>query len=357
MKILFANGNGYPPQENGGMENSTAALIARCIANGNDAALTCQLYGGGAFGLGAKFQMKLFRRKFAIDRRMGHLTMRSWDVAGSAKDVVSYFQPDIVLAQGNGSVAIARAMEAQGVATVLYFRHMEYELLGGNPGSLRNTSFIANSNYTSDFYQKISGVRSVVIPPMIEVEKYATDGPKDMITFINPNIEKGYETALAIATACPEVPFQFVESWSLPDERVDLINRDIAGLQNVTLVRRSNDMRDIYARTKILLAPSQWEEAWGRVASEAHCSGIPVIGSDCGGLGEAIGPGGVVISRDAPIEDWVRSVKLIWRDVNVYEQLSARALEYARREALNPAYQYGQLMEVVAAKKVACQAE
>ena len=38
------------------------------------------------------------------------------------------------------------------------------------------------------------------------------------------------------------------------------------------------DMRSVYAKCRILLAPSVWEEAYGRVVTEAQISGIPVVG-------------------------------------------------------------------------------
>ena len=127
------------------------------------------------------------------------------------------------------------------------------------------------------------------------------------MTFINPYNEKGFELAVRIAERCPEIPFLFVESWKLDGDHRAKVEQTIAPLKNVTLQNRTDDMKTVYGRTKILLAPSKWEEAWGRVASEAHCSGIPVVGSRRGGLPEAIGEGGIVLDYDAPLDDWVAS--------------------------------------------------
>lgn len=41
----------------------------------------------------------------------------------------------------------------------------------------------------------------------------------------------------------------------------------------------------------ILLVPSQWAEPLGRVVLEAASHGVPVVGSDCGGIPEIINPG------------------------------------------------------------------
>ena len=106
-------------------------------------------------------------------------------------------------------------------------------------------------------------------------------------------------------------------------------------------------MKTVYGRTKILLAPSKWEEAWGRVASEAHCSGIPVLGSRRGGLPEAIGEGGVVLDYDAPLDDWVAALERLWSDAAHYAELSAAALAYSGRPQLDPQHQFATFLDVL----------
>jgi glycosyltransferase involved in cell wall biosynthesis len=160
------------------------------------------------------------------------------------------------------------------------------------------------------------------------------------VTFINPHVEKGFERAVEIAARCPDIPFLFVESWKLDAENRARVERAIAHLENVTLEGRTGDMKTVYGRTRILLAPSKWEEAWGRVASEAHCSGIPVLGSRRGGLPEAIGKGGVVLDYDAPLDEWVSALRRLWSDDGHYEELSAAALRYSQRREMSPAYQF-----------------
>ena len=106
-------------------------------------------------------------------------------------------------------------------------------------------------------------------------------------------------------------------------------------------------MKTVYGRTKILLAPSKWEEAWGRVASEAHCSGIPVVGSRRGGLPEAIGEGGVVLDYDAPLDDWVGAIRTLWTDKAEYDRLSAAAMKFSERPQLDPKNQFATFLGVL----------
>ena len=59
-----------------------------------------------------------------------------------------------------------------------------------------------------------------------------------------------------------------------------------------------------YAQARILLVPSVWEEAWGRVVTEAQLSGIPVLASAIGGLPESVGPGGILVPPGSDVEVW-----------------------------------------------------
>jgi hypothetical protein len=54
------------------------------------------------------------------------------------------------------------------------------------------------------------------------------------------------------------------------------------------------------------------KEAWWRVASEARCSGIPVLGSRRGCLPEAIGGGGIVLDCEQPLDAWVAALGRLW---------------------------------------------
>jgi glycosyltransferase involved in cell wall biosynthesis len=119
----------------------------------------------------------------------------------------------------------------------------------------------------------------------------------------------------------------------------------------VSLIGRQKDMRRVYGNCKILLVPSIWEEGYGMVATEAQSCGIPVVGSARGGLPEAIGPGGLLIDPDGPIEAWAEAVRRLWADNRLYAALSAAAGEHARRLEMTPAYQidaYEQIFRSVA---------
>ena len=142
-----------------------------------------------------------------------------------------------------------------------------------------------------------------------------------------------------IARLCPEIPFVFVEGWPMSVEQRQKLMQELHGISNITLVSSQTDMRKIYGKCKFLLVPSIWEEAYGRVATEAQVSGIPVIASNRGGLPEAVGPGGILIDPDSPIEEWVTATKRLWEDSKYYAELSAASAAYANRPEMSYSYQ------------------
>jgi glycosyltransferase involved in cell wall biosynthesis len=164
---------------------------------------------------------------------------------------------------------------------------------------------------------------------------------------MNPVAQKGLDLTLRIASECPDIPFLFVESWLLSSDALADLKTRIAPFRNITFLHRTDDVRAIYARARFILAPSQWREAWGRVASEAQCSGLPVIGSDRGGLPEAIGPGGLVIPADAELAGWVAAVRRLWFDARHYDEMSERALMHAERPEMNPEARFETFLDVI----------
>jgi glycosyltransferase involved in cell wall biosynthesis len=59
------------------------------------------------------------------------------------------------------------------------------------------------------------------------------------------------------------------------------------------------DMRPVYGRARLLLAPSLWWESGGRVAAEAMLNGIPAIITDHGGMPEMVRGAGVVLKLNS----------------------------------------------------------
>ena len=62
--------------------------------------------------------------------------------------------------------------------------------------------------------------------------------------------------------------------------------------------------------SKLVIVPSQWKEAYGRVAKEAILLNIPVIVSDIGGLKEAVDyDKSKLVKNYKSIEEWIKKIQ------------------------------------------------
>ncbi|MDW6023930.1 glycosyltransferase family 4 protein [Mesorhizobium sp. BAC0120] len=346
MRILFTTGNAYLPQIAGGAQSSTHQLATELRKHGHHPAVLCKLRGGDWTAFRARVNKRLKRKLFARDERMGYPVFRAWDPT-AATEVAERFRPDVAVVQNGDTMKIASSLESSGIPVVLYFRNVEFDELGGNPADLRLASYISNSQFTAARYKQAFGVSSTVIPPLIDASLYRTTSSRENVTFINPYPIKGVDLAIEIARRCPDIPFSFNESWALNDEYKRTLLRRLQELPNVALYSRTYNMRSVYGKARVVLMPSKWEEAWGRVASEAQFSGIPVLGSTRGGLPESIGEGGIVLDYDAPLDDWVAALRRLWDDDACYARLSAAALRHSKRPELNPGHQFATFLEVL----------
>jgi glycosyltransferase involved in cell wall biosynthesis len=347
MRILFASGHPHIPQLYGGGQANSHELIQALIADGHDVAMLCGLNGKGFLGLKDRFLMKIQRQKAIEDRDLGYAVFRAWFAWEALEEVCENFQPDVVFCQAGFPVRIAAECNRLNVPAVVYLHNVEDDDIGGDPRKLRDTRFIANSLFTAERLLQQYGIESTVVPPFFNQKYYATRTNCERVLFINPHPHKGAHVALEVAELCTDIPFLFVEAWTLDEAWREELNERLAWLPNVELWPPEQDMRKVYAKARILMIPSRWEEAWGRVASEAHFSGIPVIASKRGGLPEAVGPGGIMINHMAPATEWAKAIRQLWTDEGYWLSLSLAAQSYAQRDALNNAQQLKRILSVM----------
>lgn len=143
------------------------------------------------------------------------------------------------------------------------------------------------------------------------------------ITLINPAPNKGFalffRLALEFARTHPQQRFLVVNNISTYSDTLSQLhnpdgtkfltpdNQSSVLPQNIDVAQHTDDVRQIYALTKVLVAPSLCHECWGNVATEATFNGIPVLCSDSGGLPEAIREGGIALPAPAEtVKDYLR---------------------------------------------------
>lgn len=350
LRILFATSHPHLPQIAGGLQSSTEATILRLVARGHDARLLAGLTGDGLLGLRHRLRLKLSSRCVMSDRVRGHVTYRAWQPGTDAvaATVTRDFRPQAVVAQGGGVVALIHAFDRQGVPGLIHFRNVEADGLGGRPDSLPpDTAFISNSDFTRGRMKAAFGIDSTVICPVVDAARYRTPTRGAAVLFVNPHPSKGVDIALAMAEACPDIPFVFLEAWTLHGPEHDAMRARAAALPNLRYLPRTEDMRTVYAQAALLIAPSRWEEAFGRVVAEAHVSGIPALATDIGGLPEAVGPGGLLLPASAGAAEWTATLRALWSDPQRRADLSEAARRHAARPELDADWQIIRLEQAV----------
>ena len=112
---------------------------------------------------------------------------------------------------------------------------------------------------------------------------YRHAGAAEYVTLISPCAPKGLSILAAIAPRMPQVKFLCVATaWTNA-----VVQHILKRFPNVTVEAGAPNVDVFYRRTKVLLVPSIWPEAFGLVATEAAARGIPVLSTDFGGLAEA----------------------------------------------------------------------
>lgn len=333
MRILLTTAHPFPPEIAGGAQSSMQEMAQALVARGHQVALLCGLAGDGLFGLRSRLKLKLRRSDVVCDSNFGFPVFRSWHPWDSAAHVCKHFRPDIVVPHSGLPVRMSKAFQALGVPTMIYFRNVDESDFGGSAVSSAD-GYVANSQFTATRLKDDFDIEAVVIPPLFEAENYCVDSTREYVTFINPHPSKGRDIAFKLAELVPEEKFMFVRAWSLDQEDEQQLRQVSQDCINVMLMERTDDMLQVYSRTKVLLVPSRWEEAWGRVVSEAHFSGIPVIATSIGGLPEAVGPGGVLMKPEATAGEWASALRSLCQNSERYEQVAKAALAYSQRDGL-----------------------
>lgn len=182
---------------------------------------------------------------------------------------------------------------------------------------------VYNSDWIkADFDEEFGHIPSVVVHPPILSDRYKTDRGKK-VTLVNFFERKGQDIFWPLAEKMSDVNFLAVKGGY----GEQILRHD---LPNVEIMDNTFDVKEVYAKTKVILMPSIYE-SYGRVACEALASGIPAIVSDTPGLREALSDSGTYIgTRD--VEAWEKALRATLAP-RKYGALSKAAL--ARSEALD----------------------
>lgn len=272
-------------------------------------------------------------------------------------------KPDVTLAQGRGREQLALVSLSLGIPSIIrpvcascvdsiqdmarLVPELAQSISAGKILIVSNSKFIA-----SRVLDKLHVESPVVYPPVSFAQSVSTKRRPEFVTFMNPTAVKGVDLALEIAALLPHRKFAFVESWSLNTKARRALKRQTDDIPNIYLRPVTLDVRTVYESTALLLAPSQWEEAFGRVVLEACANGIPVVASAIGGIPEAMGGGGVLLAAEDPGDRWAEAIESVLSNPELYKRLSEAGIAHARQKQFDVeaiSVGFGQLAERFAA--------
>lgn len=249
-------------------------------------------------------------------------------------EVFDRFAPDFVMAFGTdmGTMTCFAEAKRRGITTI-------YNVVNGNHSHYAFPDIdliLTDSKATQELYRTRDHIRMLPTGELFEPSLFiAKKHEPKYVTMVNPSFEKGLGIFAKLALHCkkemPEVRFLVVNSRGNFAENVQYLH--VKGdknqhpfvpkdFSNVDMTPVTNNMKQIYACTKVLIAPSLWWESWGRVATESVFNNIPVLSSNSGGLPEAIAGAGISlpapehcvqdylsIPEDEEIEPWFQALK------------------------------------------------
>ncbi len=173
--------------------------------------------------------------------------------------------------------------------------------------AIRRSRVIANSNFIADLARRLTGIEAEVVYPTIDFERLrrryeaVRDEVKEKgIVFVGDAIIKGTDIATAIARSMPEHQFYFFTRKATERHSVG----------NIIYVPWQASPEHVYKHAKLVIVPSRWMEAFGRVAAEACHLGLPVVASNRGGLPEALNHRREYLLDDIEdINEWCRRIR------------------------------------------------
>ncbi|MFP4280691.1 MAG: glycosyltransferase, partial [Halochromatium sp.] len=263
------------------------------------------------------------------------------------------FKPDLVWFYGGQTLDLLIPAEARirGIPSAFYLANGFYR---NSQVWCRDIDLIlTDTQATAEMYRDSLGIVATPVGKFIDPARFVAEThERKHLLFINPSWEKGVSVVIQLALLLeqrrPDITLEVVEArgdWPTFLKQISSrLGTPRERLENVRLTANTDDMHALYARARVLLAPSLWWESGARVLAEAMLNGIPAIVSNRGGSPGLIEDGGVVLDfpeacyeppyqhllSEDELEPLYQAVIAYFDDEARYEEASERAFRVGR---------------------------
>jgi glycosyltransferase involved in cell wall biosynthesis len=293
---VMARAHAYLPHHPAGAELTLHALLVALVDRGHRAEVWLTQHGPA-------------RRPYELDGVLVH-------PAGTGENMLGY-------AQRAGAIVSHLESDATTATLAAAVRRPHVVLHHNTLGPLQPGA--ALTVFNARWVQARYGGGGIVVRPPVDPDRYTTT-PGSAVTLVNLWPAKGGDLFAQLVARMPDV--QFLGVRGAYGHQVTPAGANVTVLDTVP----GDRMRDeVYARTRLLLMPSEYE-SWGRTGVEAMASGIPVVAHPTPGLLESLGPAGVFVDRADPAR-WETAIRELL-DERAWQAASVKARK--RSAALRP---------------------
>ena len=144
-------------------------------------------------------------------------------------------------------------------------------------------------------------IESKVIFPEIELNIENFKSSKEYIVFVGDERIKGTHIVKYLAKKLPKQKFK-IYSRKIDETFVN---------KNITYIQWQDSIYNVFNTAKIVLIPSQCGEGYSRIAKESSLLGIPALGSNHGGIPEALEfKGENLVNKYWCKKTWLKELKI-----------------------------------------------
>lgn len=316
MRVLALT-HAYPPMHNAGAETMLHSMLRVLVVAGYQVEVILSTQRGKPYELdGIRVYPRMTQREM-LDRLM------------SADFIVSHL--------ANAPVAAALGKWNEKPVAILAHNNFRthYKAILAPQGEV--AVMVVNSQWVADDFAdwlEWQKPKTICRAPQVQVYRPLPDPagcattPGDRVTLVNLSVDGGGPDGLLLGKGGPlfrRLAERMPDTLFLGVTGSYGQQQNMYGLDNMMVlphVPHAQMREQVWSQTRVLLVPSAYE-SWGRVASEALCSGIPVIAHPTTGLMENLGDAGIFVDRD-DTDGWVRELQRL-ADPAEYAAASAKA--------------------------------